>query len=74
MFKFKLKDLIFYIRDNKVHSAPVLARRFVDCTDPQSNSDIYKRFGEPNISYSTCHGIVYEKEAFASKEELLKSL
>jgi hypothetical protein len=74
MFKFNLKDKIFYIRDNKVHAAPVLARRFVDCTDPQSVSDIYKRFGEPNVSYSTCHGVVYEKDAFGSKEELLASL
>jgi hypothetical protein len=74
MFKFKLMDKIFYLRNNKVHSAPVLARRFVDTQNPTSNSEIYERFGEPNISYSTCHGIVPESEAFASKEDLLASL
>jgi hypothetical protein len=74
MFKFQLRDKIWYLRNNKVCSAPVLARRFVDCDNPHQSNEIYKRFGEPNCSYSTCHGTILDSEAFGSKEELLASL
>jgi hypothetical protein len=74
MFKFELRQLIFYLRDNKVCSASIMARFYVDTVSPTGSMDLYKRFGEPNTKYSTCHGIVYEQEAFASKQELLESL
>lgn len=79
MFKFALKQTIYYLRDNRVHSAPVLSRMCVEnahqdwaCTDEQKYT--FTRFGKNGIFYATCHGSVNEDEAFASKEELAQSL
>jgi len=75
MFKFELGQLIFYMENNRVHSAPVVARSYVDVIDNRKEGgEIYTRFGTPGILYSTCHGIVSERRAFATKSELLASL
>lgn len=80
MMKFALNQTIFYLRDNRVHSAPVMARHLVENSKPDGFSctseqdKLYKPFGEAGISYSTCHGIIEETEAFASRRELAESL
>lgn len=79
MFKFKLNELIYYIKDDKVHGAPVLSRMKVDnlhedwdSTDGQRS--VFKAFGNKGIYYSTCHGILSEEEVYANKEDLAFSL
>lgn len=76
MFKFRLGQEIFYIRDNRLHSAPVMSRRCVENSREckSGGSNLYSRFGHSGIEYSTVHGIIKEKEAFASKEDLAASL
>lgn len=77
--KYELDQVIYYLRNNKIHAAPVLSRKHVDnlmqeaaCTEQQKV--FFTRFGLSGTWYSTCHGAVNEADAFASKEELLASL
>lgn len=79
MFKFELEQLIYYIRENRLHSAPVLARVIVEnahddwaCTDAQK--ELFTPFGKSREAYATCHGFVLVEEAFASREDLVDSL
>ena len=62
MFKFELKQLVFYLKDNKLNSARIISRKYVEDS------------GNRTIRYVTCHGEYDEKNIFESKEELLKSL
>lgn len=77
--KFKLDQLIHYMRNNMPHSAPVLARMKVEnlhedwvCTKEQAK--LFAPFGASMIAYGTCHGIVREDEAYASKEEMATAI
>lgn len=79
MFKFELSDTIYYLRENKVHSAPVLTRMWVENAHPDWNStnaqkNTYQRFGEGREVYVTCHGIVHADEAYTSPQALAYSL
>jgi len=77
--KFELDQVIHYMHDNKPHSAPVLARMQVDnlheewvCNKTQQG--LFAPFGPGGVYYQTCHGKVNEKEAYASKQEMLTAL
>ena len=79
MFKFELDQLIYYIRNDRIHSAPVLARIIVEnakenwaCTYVQKA--LFTPFGVGREAYSTCHGFVPAKDAFASRQDLVDSL
>ncbi len=79
MFKFDLEQTIYYIRNDRIHSAPVLARIIVEnakedwaCTDAQK--ELFTPFGKGREAYATCHGFVPVEEAFASKQDLVDSL
>jgi hypothetical protein len=79
MFKFELNQTIYYIRNNRLHSAPVLARMRVenlreDWAHTQEQKSLFTPFGVACECYATCHGIVTEKEAADSKEEIVKKL
>jgi hypothetical protein len=76
---YQLNQVIHYMRDNKPHGAPVLARMQVEnlredwaCTQEQRN--LFTPFGPAGVYYATCHGLVHEREAFASKAEMLESM
>lgn len=75
---YNLGETIYYLRENKVHSAPVLSRIMVENKDNKpSNAEqerLFTPFGKARIQYGTCHDIIDECEAFASKQELLASL
>jgi len=71
IFKFELKDLVYYMKENKVHSAPVRVRMYIDCT---SSVHLALSDGVEGVRYKTCHGIYTEENLFHSKEELLASL
>jgi hypothetical protein len=77
--KYELKQTIYYLRENRMHSASVCTRMNVEnvfddwcCTDEQKEA--WQKFGVSGIKYVTCHGVVDESEAYASKEELRDSL
>ena len=81
MFKFEIGQVIFYLMENRVHSAQVVSRVKVEnqkdadkiAHTPEQIS-FYKPFGDEVEKYSTCHGIIDGAKAFNSKEELLASL
>lgn len=77
--KYELGQTIWYILENKPHSAKVLARKTVENLHPDFSStkeqkEIFTPFGIDGTYYGTCHGIVEEQEAFPSKEELVAAL
>ena len=78
--KFKLNQIIHYMRDNHVHSAPICTvSHVINSHDDgwaytKTQQTEWQRFGPTATNYVTYHGIVNEYEAYATKEELLKSL
>jgi hypothetical protein len=79
MFKFELDQLIYYILDDHIHSAPILARMIVENThDDWARTDKQKRLftplGKSRELYATCHSLVRGDEAFASRQDLVNSL
>jgi hypothetical protein len=79
IFEFSLDQLIYYMEDSKVHSAPCTARMCVqNLHEDWASNDVQKEawtpFGPAGVYYSTCHGIIHEDRVFGSKAELLDSL
>lgn len=76
--KYQLDQTVFYMKDNKIHSATVLSRAQVECRFNKPATEGQKRlhqpFGPAGIQYATVHGVFNEEQVFASKEELLASL
>ena len=60
--KYELEQIVFYMADNKICGAPILARMYMD------NLHVSGTF------YVTCHGLLEEENVFASKSELLDSI
>ena len=77
--KYALGQIIFYMKDNKVHAAEVVSRKVVENLhdDWASNDEqkmVWQHFGVSCIVYKTVHGKYYEDEVFASREDLLEAL
>lgn len=77
--KYNLQQTIYYLLDNKVHSAPVLSIMEVrndkeDLAYTKEQKELFTPFGKQGIKYATTHGIFPEEKVFDSKENLLKSL
>lgn len=78
MFKYNLNQIVWYLLDGDIHSAPILSRKYIDnktttaCTEAQK--DLFEAFGKAGIQYSTVHAILSEDRIFGSKEELLQNL
>lgn len=75
MFMYDLDQIVFYLKDNIVHSAPILSSMCVEnirvenvCTKEQE--DFYFSFGKNKVQYATCHGTFDESELFESRESL----
>lgn len=73
--------LIYYLRENRVHSAPIITSQVVACQPNAERTactpeqkDFYLAFGAPGITYRTCHGLVSHGEAYLSKEALAGAL
>ena len=70
MIKFELGQTIYYMSDNKMHSAPVLARMIVENRDNGTmfgnQAEMFQPFGEARVVYGTCHGLVNDDEVFES--------
>lgn len=77
--KANVGDVVFYIRDNVVCSAPVRAiqvRVAEDDFSPIKKGSSYDPFDVKSIGiiYFTCHGRIREQELFTSKEELAEAI
>ncbi len=69
MFKYELEQKVFYLRNNRIHSAPILARKYIDNVQHE-----FLKFKEACIKYETCHATFNENALFASKDALIESL
>ena len=74
--KYELDQMIYYMCDNRPHSAPVLSRQVVenlhsDWTSNTAQESTFAPFGQDCEMYNTCHGTVTVEEAFPSKYEML---
>ena len=79
MNKYKLGETVFYMIDNKPHSAPILSIMIVqnaheDWADTDVLRDLFTPFGKSRIVYATCHGQIDESECYASKREMYMKL
>jgi hypothetical protein len=79
IFKYNLGQQVFYFNKNKIHSAKIFSRCFIENSPEISVSNkeqalFFNRFGLNKIQYATCHGEFNEENVFSSKEELLKSM
>lgn len=62
----KLDQMAYYLKDNRVHSAPILSIMTVenlhddwDSTEAQVNT--FTPFGKSGVFYNTCHGIISQE-------------
>ena len=69
MFKYELEQKVFYLRNNRIHSAPILARKYIDNIQHE-----HLKFKDPCIEYETCHATFNEDVLFKSKSDLVKQL
>lgn len=77
--KYKLDQVIYYMRDNKPHSAPILAVKEVQNARPnfactKEQKEIFTPFGEAGIFYATCHGVVKEQDAYPSMAHMARAI
>lgn len=73
----KVGDLVFYLKDNKLHSAPVFSIKRVETDSENERMAItndqrhtFIPFGKAGVYYATCHGVFTEDKIFTSKKEL----
>ena len=78
-FKYELTQLVFYLRNNRIHSAQILGRKWVEnlhdhriASGRRFSPDL--PFGNNCKRYFTCHGMFNEDEIFPTKEDLIKNL
>ena len=77
--KYHLDQLIWYMMDNQVHSAPVLSRMQVEnlhdgWAHAEEQKETWQAFGPSGRSYTTAHGTINEEDAAGTKQELLDTL
>ena len=73
MFKYKLGQTVWYIKDSKVHTAPVGARTLCEVDGAFKET----RAGcswDARILYGTVHGNWHESQLFATFDELVSYL
>lgn len=75
----QLGDLIFYIVDSKVHSAPLTSIMVVqnlhdDWAHTDQQRQTWQPFGPAVVRYATVHGMFDARHCFVTREALLASL
>jgi hypothetical protein len=73
MFKFKLGQTVWYMKDNNVHSAPIGARTLTEVDETFRNTRAGNDWN-PRILYGTVHGSWREDILFASFDDLSSHL
>jgi hypothetical protein len=79
MFKYELGQIVYYMKDGKMHSAPVFSRMVVqnakeDYISSEEKKALYAQFGYSGIMYATAHGTFREREICGSRRELAKQV
>ena len=75
----KIGDTIYYMRENRLHSAPILSKITVenmheDWISTDEQKEMFAPYGSEGTRFFTCHGEVHENEAYVSHAELFKGL
>lgn len=75
----ELGAVIHYMREQRPHSAAVLARMVVenaheDWASTPEQVAFFTPFGPGRVIYATAHGTVEASEAFATREDLVAHL
>lgn len=78
MFKYNLDQVVFFISNNKIASAPILACMCVEnLHEDWASTDAQKKtwtpFGLQGNYYATVHGVFLESKLFTSKEDLINN-
>ena len=85
MFKHNVGDLVYYLNNNTVHSAPILSRMYYESESINIGMGLF--IGERSVFtskgvddnyyvkgtqvlYQTCHGVFTGDIVYSSKEEL----
>lgn len=79
MFKFALDQVVWYLYDSALCSAPVQSRMKCenlhdDWAHTAEQKKLWAHWGPSETYYVTCHGVFTEANVFASKQELVDSL
>jgi hypothetical protein len=79
MAKYSIGQMVFYLLDNKLHSAPILSIKEVKNDDSihistREQRQTFQIFGPSGVEYATTHGVIAEKFLFTSKADLFKKL
>lgn len=77
--QFTLGDIVWYMLDNKFHSAPIQSIMTVqnaheDWAHTPEQKKLYTGFGPAGTFILTVHAILPVSRVFASKEDLVESL
>lgn len=70
---------VWYILENKIHSAPVLSIMTVeneheDWAHTKEQKELFTRFGPAGVFIATVHTTLSAEKVFTSKEDLVASL
>jgi len=76
---FELGQKIWYIKNDRVHSAPVLSRMTVEnmnegMAHTKDQKMLYMPFGYTGTYYNTVHGVVSGQEVYGSKADIIKAV
>lgn len=79
MFRFNLGQTVYYLMDNQLCSAPILARMIIenlhdDWDATKEQREAFNPFGHSVLCYATIHGVLDESDLFSTKEELAQDL
>jgi glycyl-tRNA synthetase beta subunit len=72
MFKFELGQMVYYVRDNKLHTAKIVKRNYADQEKASSLAGFEKTVSY-GLSDKNC-SVFYESQLFAHLEQLLAHL
>lgn len=70
---------IYYLQNDKLHSAPILSKLIVendkeDYASTKEQKEIFTPFGKTRITYATCHGEIDDSKTFETPEALFAYL
>lgn len=72
--KANIGDIIFYLTDNRVHSARVQVIKIIIEEKVNTTTGGLERTIIQYHEYKTCHGVFWSGDIFLSKRELAESL
>ncbi len=73
MFKYNLGQTVWYMKDNKVHSAKIGARSITEVADDFKDTRAGQSWTQ-KLVYGTVHGNWYEGQLYISAEALFADL